>query len=96
MTEKPLIKNVRVSAEYSDIPPYFLGDALLDIFASPPSNEAVNIILNQNLSLKIQKKFLITQKELELFNNLKSFYAISHDSQLVHIILNNFQQNPKF
>lgn len=93
MSEKLTQKNFMVADEYADFPPQNFANALLNIIASPPSDEAIKVILSQNLSPKIQKKFNISQKELELFNNLKKIFAISHDYQLVHIILNKSQQN---
>jgi hypothetical protein len=95
-TDKTTSKNVLVMDEYAGFPPQYFADAMMYIIASPPSDEAINVILNQNLSPKFQKKFYLTQKELYIFNNLKKILDISHDYQLAHLILNNSQQNPIF
>ena len=95
-TEKRIPKNVLVADEYALFPAHTFIDAMMYIFASPPSDEAINVILNKNIATKFQKKFYFTQKELDIFNNLKRILGISHDYQLAHIILNNSQQNPIF
>lgn len=96
MNDKPTLKNIPVMEEHAGFPPQMLGDAILNIIASPPSIDAVNVVLNKIMTPKIQKKFNISQKDLELFNNLKKIFGISHDYQMVYIILNNCQQNPLF
>ena len=96
MTDKTTSKNILVSDEYACFSAKYFAEAMMYLIASPPSNEVINVILNQNLSPKFQKKFYLTQKELDIFNNLKKILDISHDYQLVNIILNNSQQNPIF
>ncbi len=96
MSEKLTPKNFLVAEEYASFPAHFFGEAMMFIFASPPLDETVKVLLAQNIHAKFQKKFYFTQKELDIFNNLKQILGISHDYQLAHIILNNSQQNPIF
>lgn len=96
MNEKITPKNLLISEDYARFPAHLFADAMMYIFASPPLDEEVNVLLAKFPTTKFQKKFYFTQKELDIFNNLKHILGISHDYQLAHIILNNSQQNPIF
>ncbi|TKW61147.1 MAG: hypothetical protein DI628_00520 [Blastochloris viridis] len=96
MNEKTIQKNIPVFEEHACFPTQMLGNAILNIIASPPSIDDVNVLLSKNMTPKLQRKFNFTQKDLEKFNNLKNIFNIPYDYQMIYVILNKCQQNPLF